>query len=166
MSSENLIIFAQRVTRPARKFMLKRGVKATHYFEYAEEVGCDVWGTLVSVKEALFEPVGAWLPDYLVPPNTSKYVQGVELPNSYAASIPEGFELIELPACTYLVFQGPPYDDAEFDVNITAVRRAIKQYNPQHYGYDFDDTIGPVFQLEPQGYRGYIEMHPIKEKTS
>jgi hypothetical protein len=32
----------QVVERPERKLILKRGVKAAHYFEYCEEVGCEV----------------------------------------------------------------------------------------------------------------------------
>jgi len=35
-------VFVQVVERPARKVLLKRGKKAEHYFEYCEEVGCDV----------------------------------------------------------------------------------------------------------------------------
>lgn len=43
-------IFVQVVERPKRKVLLKRGIKATEYFAYCEEVGCDVWGMLSSVK--------------------------------------------------------------------------------------------------------------------
>jgi hypothetical protein len=32
------------------------------------------------------------------------------------------------------------------------------------YGYEYDYSIAPRMQLEPQGWRGYIELHPIKEK--
>ena len=83
--------------RPARKLLLKRGRGAKEYFAYCEEVGCDIWGVLCSVQEALYEPVGLWLPDHLIAPGTSQYVQGVELPLDYDKPIPEGFELIELP---------------------------------------------------------------------
>lgn len=46
---------------PARKLLLKRGIRAKNYFEYCEEVGCNVWGILISVKEALYEPFSSWL---------------------------------------------------------------------------------------------------------
>lgn len=42
--------------------ILKRGINATDYFECCSEVGCDIWGILVSVKEALYESVGLCLP--------------------------------------------------------------------------------------------------------
>ena len=55
-------VFVQRVEKPARKVILKRGVKARDYFAYCEEVGCDVWGTLTSMKSLCGEPVCLWLP--------------------------------------------------------------------------------------------------------
>jgi len=51
-------VFVQVAERPERKVLLKRGVKAEDYFAYCEEVGCDVWPVLTSVKEALYEPIG------------------------------------------------------------------------------------------------------------
>lgn len=56
-------VFVQVVDRPQRKLILKRGIKATHYYEYCEEVGCNVWDILTGISEALFEPIGMWLPD-------------------------------------------------------------------------------------------------------
>ncbi len=94
--------------KPARKLLLKRGIKAQHYFEYCEEVGCDVWGILCSVKDALNEPMGLWLPTNLIREGTSKYVQGVEVPLDYADGVPEGFEIIDLKPCKMMVFQGQP----------------------------------------------------------
>jgi len=73
-------VFVQVVERPERKLILLRGKKATHYFEYCEEVGCDVWGVLSSIHEALYEPAGFWLPEHLIVEGTSQYVQGVEVP--------------------------------------------------------------------------------------
>ena len=49
---------AQLTNFPARKLLLKRGKTAEDYFAYCEEVGCDVWGLLCSVREALNEPMG------------------------------------------------------------------------------------------------------------
>ena len=36
-------VFIQLVEKPSRKVIIKRGIKAKHYFEYCEEVGCEVW---------------------------------------------------------------------------------------------------------------------------
>ena len=67
-------VFVQVVERPRRKVILKRGNKAAHYFEYCEEVGCDIWETLTGIKESMSEPAGMWLPENLVAPGTSTYV--------------------------------------------------------------------------------------------
>ena len=50
-------IFTQIVERPARRVIIKRGIKATHYFAYCEEVGCGVWGILSSYRTPFGEPI-------------------------------------------------------------------------------------------------------------
>lgn len=160
---EKNAIFVQVVERPKRKVLLKRGLKAAEYFAYCEEVGCDVWGMLSSVKEALYEPIGMWLPNHLIKEGTSKYVQGVELPLDFDKPIPEGYDLIELPPCKIIVFQGEPYDDENFMDEISSVWKAIENYNPELYGFEWAEDEAPRFQLAPMGYRGYIEARPVKQ---
>ncbi len=101
-------IFVQVIERPARKALLKRAKTANDYFAYCEEVGCDIWGILTSVREALYEPVGLWLPAKFRPAGTSEYVQGVELPLDWNGTIPEGFELAEFGPSMMMIFQGSP----------------------------------------------------------
>lgn len=160
---ETRTIFTQVVQRPKRKAIILRGEKADNYFEYCEEVGCDVWGVLSSVKEALFEPAGFWLPDCMIKQGTSKYVQGVEVPSDYSGEVPQGYELIELEPCQLMVFNSEPYDDENFMEEISQVWRAMEKYNPEVYGYEWNDSQ-PSFQLEPKGERGYIEARPVKNK--
>ena len=155
-------LFAQALDRPARKLILKRGLTATHYYEYCQEVGCDVWGVLTSIRGALYEPVGLWLPPGFRPAGTSHYAQGVEMPADYAGCVPAGFELIDLPPCKLLVFQGEPFEDSLFEAAILEVQRAMDRYNPELYGFKWDDDAGPRIQLEPLGYRGYIEARPVR----
>jgi AraC family transcriptional regulator len=166
--SENKIantVFVQVVERPSRKVILKRGNKATHYFEYCEEVGCDIWGMLSSIKEAMYEPAGMWLPQNLVKPGTSTYVQGVEVPAAYTGKIPDGFDIIDLPPCKMMVFQGEPFDDENFGEAIEELWEVMKKYDPKIYGFEWADEDAPRFQLEPQGYRGYIEARAVREEN-
>ncbi|PKK93588.1 MAG: AraC family transcriptional regulator, partial [Tenericutes bacterium HGW-Tenericutes-6] len=135
MKEKALPIFVQVVERPKRKLILKRGKEATHYFQYCEEVGCDVWGILTSIKEALYEPVGLWLPNKLKDKNTSTYVQGVEVPLDYSNQVPEGFEMIAMEPQTYMIFQGPQYDDEAFMDAIHQFNEAMKDFDPKLYGY-------------------------------
>lgn len=156
-------VFVQVIERPARKLILKRGIKAKHYFEYCEEVGCDVWDILCGIKNALYEPIGVWLPENLRTPGTSEYAQGVEVPVSYSDDIPEGFEIIDLPPCKMMIFQGQPYDDERFREAIDELWETMKNYNPEIYGFKWAEEDGPRFQLAPMGYRGYIEGKPVRQ---
>ncbi|MFP4457244.1 MAG: helix-turn-helix transcriptional regulator [Clostridia bacterium] len=149
-------VFVQIIERPERKMILKRGINATHYFEYCEEVDSEkVWGVLESIKEALYEPVGMWLPKQYRPEGTSVYAQGVEVPSNYSKAIPEGFDIIELPETKLMIFQGEPYDDDDFQSKVGAVMELIKNYNPENYGYKWAPENGPRVQLKPFGFRGY-----------
>ena len=156
-------VFVQVVDRPKRKLILKRGVKAAHYFEYCEELGCDIYEELKVVKEALYEPIGMWLPKSLRRPGTSEYAMGVEMPADYKGKVPEGYEIIDLKPCKMMVFQGPPYDDCNYQDAIGDLWEVMKTYDPKIYGFEWADEDGPRFQLEPQGYRGYIEARPVRQ---
>ena len=160
--SEVKSVFVQVIEKPERKVIIKRGKSATHYFEYCEEVGCDVWGLLCSIKSISGEPVCLWLPANHILPGTSEYVQGVEVETDYAGAIPEGFDVIELPKCKYLMFRGEPFAEENFEDAIREILDAIEKYDPSVVGYAWDKS-NPRIQLEPIGARGYIELLPIKE---
>ena len=160
--SEVKSVFVQVIEKPERKVIIKRGKEATEYFKYCEEVGCDVWGLLCSMKSISGEPVCLWLPKKHIIAGTSEYVQGVEVAADYSGEIPEGFDIIELPKCKYIMFQGEPFEEENFGEAIQQVWDAIKKYNPEVIGYEWDDS-NPRIQLEPIGARGYIELHPIKD---
>ena len=160
--SEVKSVFVQVIEKPERKVIIKRGKEATEYFKYSEEVGCDVWGLLCSMKSICGEPVCLWLPKKYIAEGTSEYVQGVEVAIDYSGEIPEGFDVIELPKCKYIMFQGEPFEEEDFCEAIEEVWSAVKKYNPTAIGYKWDDS-NPRIQLEPIGTRGYIELHPVKD---
>jgi len=155
-------VFVQVIDRPARKLILKRGIKATHYFEYCEEVGCDVWEVLSGIKEALYEPIGMWLPENMRKPGTSVYAQGLEVPSDFQGEIPEGYDIADLPPCKMMVFQGQPFKEENFEEAIDELWEVMKNFNPEIYGFEWADEDGPRFQLAPMGYRGYIEARPVR----
>lgn len=161
--SEIRNVFIQVIEKPARKVIIKRGIKATEYFSYCEEVGCDVWGLLKSIKSISGEPVCLWLPEELRKPVTNEYVQGVEVEADYAGPVPEGFEIIDLPSATYLLFRGEPFKDEDYVAAINEIWDAEEKYNPEFIGFEWDDK-NPRIQLEPIGKRGYLELVPVKKK--
>ena len=156
-------VFIQVIHKPRRKVIIKRGIKADNYFDYCSEVGCDVWGTLLSMDSLCGEPVCLWLPEQYKLPETSAYVQGVEVAEDYDGVIPEGFEVITLPEADYLMFQGEPFDEEDYCDAIFAVQTAMDRYEPAVIGYCWDD-LNPRIQLEPRGERGYIEMRAVHKK--
>lgn len=154
-------VFIQIIRKPARKVILKRGVRAEEYFDYCAEVGCDVWGLLMSMDSLDGEPVCLWLPEAFRAPGTSVYVQGVEVPEDYEGPIPEGFDVITLPEAEYLQFQGEPFREEDYEEAIRAVQHAMGRFDPATIGCRWDDG-NPRIQLEPKGERGYVELRAVK----
>ena len=154
-------VFVQAVDKPARKVIIKRGKTATEYWSYCQEVGCDVWGILTSMKSLCQEPVCLWLPEKYRKKGTSEYVQGVEVDLHYDGIVPDGFDVITLPAAKYLMFQGEPFHEEDYCRAIEAVQVFMEKYHPAVIGYAWDDT-NPRIQLEPRGERGYIELKAVR----
>ena len=155
-------VFIQVIHKPARKVLIRRGVKADEYWTYCQEVGCDVWGVLASMDSLCGEPVCLWLPEQYKTPGTSTYVQGVETGEDYDGPVPEGFDTICLPAADYLMFQGEPFREEDYCEAIAAVQQAMDRYEPSVIGYRWDDA-NPRIQLEPRGERGYIELRAVAQ---
>lgn len=165
LDMENLQnIFIQVIRKPRRKVLIKRGKKAEEYFDYCAEVSCDVWGMLVSMDSLCGEPVCLWLPEKYKKPNTSTYVQGVEVEEDYVGPVPEGFDIITLPEAEYLAVQGEPFKEEDYSQAILSVQYSIDHYDPKIIGYEWDNE-NPRIQLEPRGERGHIELRAIKRKS-
>ena len=120
-------VFIQVIDKPKRKVIIKRGKTATEYMKYCEEVGCDIWGLLVSMKSLCGEPVCLWLPEAYIKPGTSQYVQGVEAAEDYTGEIPDGFYVIELPKAQYLMFQGEPFQEEDYQQAIAEMYDSIER---------------------------------------
>ena len=155
-------VFIQVIKKPERKVIIKRGKTADDYFEYCEEVGCDVWGLLMSMDSLCGEPVCLWLPDSMKKSGTSTYVQGVEVDKDFEGDIPDGFDIISLPEAEYLMFQGEPFREEDYCDAITAVQQSMNNYDPSVIGYKWDKE-NPRIQLEPRGERGYIELMAVRK---
>ena len=156
-------VFIQVLQKPDRKVIVKRGIQAEDYFAYCEEVGCDIWGLPSSMDSLCGEPVCLWLPKADRKPNTSVYVQGVEVEADFDGVVPDGFDVISLPASEYLMFQGEPFREEDYSEAILALRYAMDRYDPTVIGYEWNDE-SPRIQLEPRGERGYIELRAVKQR--
>lgn len=156
-------VFVRLADYPSRRLILVRAKEASEYFAYCEEVGCDVWGLLASLRDALDEPKGMWLPPSMRPAGTSQYVMGVEMPFDWSGDLPPGAEVIDLPPSQCLVFQGQPYDDAKMGEAIGALRASMEAYNPSPQGLEWAEEEMPSWQMAPVPERGVIEGRPVRK---
>lgn len=68
------------VDHPAARVLLQRAARATEYWSYCDEKGCEWEGLLASIPERLCPPALLTLPTQLTTPGASKVAAGVELP--------------------------------------------------------------------------------------
>ena len=159
------VIFTQVIERPARKVLVYLGKTATHYGEYCCEVDSGyAWNTVSNMKEAINYPMSIWLPENMRIPGKSEYGMAAEVSSDFKGAIPDGFDVIELPPCKYMVFHGEPYEDGEkYNEAVHIVWDAIKRYNPKHFGWDWSPEDAPRFQFPPTPECGYVEGLPVRE---
>jgi hypothetical protein len=96
-------------------------------------------------------------------PTSPEWRLRIGVPADYSGAVPDGFELIDLVPCKLMIFQGEPYKDEEFDKAVLGCIEKIDIFNPKVYGYDFAPELAPRMQLNPEGWRGYIELRPVRE---
>ena len=68
----------------------------------------------------------------------------------------EDYEMLELMSTDMSI------NDEDFEKEIGKVWEKIKIFKPEVYGYEWADEEAPRIQLEPLGYRGYIEARPVR----
>lgn len=151
------------VEKPACKLILKRGMTSADYFSYCEEIGCDAFEILDAVPQALEKAMFLELPPKLITPGTSRAAAGLEVPCDFNAEIPEGFEIIDSPPCLMMWFNGAPYEDEDmFGVAHEELYRAISNYRPELYGYEFAKDSAPVFHYFASAVTGVRQMIPVR----
>jgi len=156
-------VTAQIVERQARKLILLRSQKATDYFSYCEENGCDWEGMLNSVPEKLDVAAILELPRHLIMGGTSAIAAGIEVPADYSKPLPAGYEMLELPPCSMLYFRGMPFENEDdFCKAIDIVFKAIENYKPELYGYGFAEEVAPKFNFGASAEMGAKMAVPVK----
>ena len=160
-------VMVTAVERPARKLILQRAKKTTggDYFLFCEEMGCEWEGLLNSIAEKYAAAALLTLPLNLTAPGTSDTAAGVEVPAGYAKPIPDGYDMIDLPPCTMLFFNGAPYEDEnDFCVAIDIVWDAVDNYKPEIYGWHTAPELAPRFNFGSEGALGARMAIPVKAK--
>ena len=136
------------IERPARKLILVRSVKATHYFEFCEEVGCEWEGLFNSIPEKFDTAALLTLPPNMIKPGTGNTASGVEIPLDYNKPIPEGCDVIELAPCTLLYFNGASFaDEQDFGAAIGTLWGMMRDYDPTQYGWQYASELAPYMNF-------------------
>jgi AraC-like DNA-binding protein len=152
------------VERPARKLILQRSRNASCYLTYCEEMRCEWEGLLNSIPEKFDTAALLTLPPNHIAPGTGNTAAGVEVPPDYDKPIPDGYEVIELPPCTMLYFQGAPFDDEnDFGHAIGLLWELMDAYNPRQYGWDYAPDIAPYFNFGTGAKTGAKMARPVKK---
>lgn len=163
MGAVQRIVTVTVVEKTARKLVLKRGIKSTDYFGWCAEIGCDKWELMSTITPALDKVSFVELPPHLIAKGTSKAACCVEVPLDFNSGIPDGFDIIEIPAHLMMWFQGAPYENEEwYGEAHTEMYSAIKNYNPELYGYAFDTESAPRFEYGTSAKTGCRVMIPVK----
>ncbi len=111
--------------------------------------------------KALGEPVCLYIPKSLQIPGEFSDVQGVEEPLGYEGVIPQGFKTRKLAKATFLLFQGEPFKEEDYEEAIVSLKKAMDSYDPKPLGYK-KKADGLRIQLEPRGERGYWELLEVE----
>jgi AraC-like DNA-binding protein len=146
MSNEKVsrTVTVTTVERPARKIIFLR-TPGKGYFADCEVVGCDWEGYYNSIPEKYTTAAGGHLPKQLVAPGTSGSAFFVEVPLDYDKPIADGYEIAELPPCTYLYFCGMPYEDPnDFYIAIGIINEAVQNYPYERMGWRKSDIAPDI----------------------
>ena len=91
---------------------------------------------------------------------------GVRLPADYSGAVPSPFQMMEVPAGEYIVFEHGPFDFETENATVEAeIEQAMKQFDYSASGYALDTTPGRVFYFYHDCKRFWKYIRPVK-KTS
>lgn len=156
-------VTAKVVERGARKLIILHSRKATDYWSYCEEVGCDWEGLMNGLPEKLDTAAFIELPKHLIAEGTSAYASGIEVPIDFSEALPPNYEIVELPACKMLYLQGMPFtNEADFSKAIEVVGEAMKNYMPENHGLQFAFEMAPIFNFGASPKTGAKMAVPVK----
>lgn len=125
-------------------------------------MGCDKFEILQTVPNALEKVVFIELPPSMITPGTSKAAAALEVPFDFDGDFPEGFEIIDLPSHLYMWFNGAPYKDESMSgIAHEELYRAIANYKPELYGYEYAKDSAPVFHYFAAAINGVRQIIPV-----
>ena len=157
---------------PAHKYIGIWEIRAKGYGDFWDYHNCDdVCGIIDSMRHVALESVGCHQAGWFYDNGKKGYFYGLGVPSDYNGPIPEGFEIRDVPASTYLVFFHPPFDYlAENNEVMGAVEKLAWSYNPNNSdrwwipsGYEWNEAECPAYQRHFPEVLGYEVLRPVKK---
>ena len=175
MKQENTPTLSKAVTvtvaeRPARKLILLRSARATHFGNFCEEMGCDWLDILNAIPEKMdtVALLCTW-PSTLISPGTDggTVAAGVEVPSDYASPLPASYEIIDLPPCTMLYFQSEPFENEDdWPVAMDTAWAAMEAYDLACHGWQPAPELAPRFNFGSFPKTGAKNAIPVKKSQN
>lgn len=163
MRKETRVVTATIIEKPACKLVLLRGIKSTDYFSYCEEMGCDIWGVLESIPEAIDKVAFVELPPTMITGGTGRVACAVEVPTDFNSSVPIDCSIIDIPEHKAIWFQGAPYEEENwFGEAHSEMNQAVKNYKPELHGLTFASDTYPIFHYGTSAETGCREVVPVR----
>lgn len=151
------------IERGPRSLIYLPSQKATDYFSYCEEMGCEWEETLNSIEEKLEPAALLTLPNHLTKENQSRIASGIEVLDHNALVIPEDFEVIQLPKTKMLIFQSQPYDNEDdYHLAIKETFEFIDNFDYESINFKRNDELAPLFNFGADTENGARIMVPVE----
>lgn len=156
---------------PGHKYIGIWEKRAKDYGDFWKYHNCDdITGIIDSMRHVALEVVGCHMAGWFSNNHETGYFYGFGVSLDYDGPIPDGFEVKEFPASTYMVFYHPPYDYVSENSQVMKrVHEFANNFNPSK-----NDTwwIPDAYEWNPncQTYQrhfpevlGYEILKPVKK---
>ena len=166
-SSVSKTVTVTAVERPARKLILLRSVRAHHFGSFCEEKGCEWLDVLNAIPDKM-DTVAlccTWQDTPFKPGTDGGTVAaGVEVPADYNKPLPAGYEIIDLPACVMLYFEGEPFaNENDWSEAMSIGWSAMENYDLARHGWLPAPELAPRFNFGADPKIGQRNAMPVRK---
>jgi len=158
---------------PAHKYIGIWEPRAKDYETFWQYHDCDeITGIVDSMSHVALEVVGCHMAGWFSDEGEKGYFYGFGVSPDYSGDIPEGFEVREFPASTYLVFYHPAFDfvseNSEVMKKVEEFAWTFKPELNEYWwipdGYEWNDKTCQNYQRHFPEVMGYEILRPVKKK--
>ncbi len=138
-----------------------------NYWDFWQHHDCDtICGMIDSMDKMAHKIVTAHTAGWKWKDGKRTYFYGLGLSMDYDGVIPEGFEVITVPASDYIVFSYPAFNFLEENNCVMpAVEKLAWNFDLAELGYEWNEEVCQDYQRHNPEKLGYEILRPVKVKT-